>query len=107
MVDLARLERAASTFAQSRSDSVELQVLMSDMLKLVVSARLRFAAKSRQAKAYRTYDLAEATGVEPAHETRGDLVPNRRDCHTVRRRLRLKPSVVIYVLFLLGEDARI
>ena len=31
--------------------------------------------------------LAEATGVEPAHAMRGDLVPTNQDCHTVRRRL--------------------
>ena len=52
LVDLARFERATSTFAESRSDSTELQVRES---------------------------LAEATGVEPAHATRGDLA-NR--CHT-------------------------
>ena len=58
LVDLARFERAPSTFAESRSDSPELQVR----------------------------DLAEATGLEPAHAKRGDLA-NR--CHTVRRRLQL------------------
>ena len=56
VVDLARFERAASTFAESRSDSTELQVR----------------------------ELAEATGLEPAHAMRGDLA-NR--CHTIRRRL--------------------
>jgi hypothetical protein len=56
LVDLARFERATSTFAESRSHSPELQVR----------------------------GLAEATGVEPARATRGDLA-NR--CHTVRRRL--------------------
>ena len=55
-MDLTRFERATSTFAESRSDSTELQVR----------------------------ELAEATGVEPAHAMRGDLA-NR--CHTVRRRL--------------------
>ena len=30
LVDLARLERATSTFAQSRSDSIELQVLVQE-----------------------------------------------------------------------------
>ena len=45
MVDLARFERATSTFAESRSDSAELQVR----------------------------ELAEAAGLEPAHAKRGDL----------------------------------
>ena len=45
MVDLARFERATSTFAESRSHSAELQVRR----------------------------LAEATGVEPVHAMRGDL----------------------------------
>lgn len=45
LVDLARFERATSTFAESRSHSAELQVR----------------------------DLAEAAGIEPAHATRGDL----------------------------------
>lgn len=58
MVDLARLERASSTFAESRSDSTELQV--------------------------HEEFLAEAAGLEPAHAMRGDLA-NR--CHTIRRRL--------------------
>src|SRR5437879_331004 len=58
MVDLARFERATSTFAESRSDAAELQVR----------------------------ELAEATGLEPAHAMRGDLA-NR--CHTIRRRLQL------------------
>ena len=44
-MDLARFERATSTFAESRSRSAELQVRR----------------------------LAEATGVEPAHAMRGDL----------------------------------
>ena len=35
---------------------------------------------------YRSEELAEATGVEPAHAMRGDLA-NR--CHTVRRRLQV------------------
>ena len=39
-------------------------------------------------------NLAEATGVEPAHDERGDLVPRPRDCHTVRRRL-LRESFVL------------
>ena len=43
LVDLARFERATSTFAESRSDSSELQV----------------------------HDLAEGTGVEPASAMRG------------------------------------
>ena len=43
MVNLARFERASSTFAESRSDSSELQV----------------------------HDLAEGTGVEPASAMRG------------------------------------
>ena len=45
LVDLARFERATSTFAESRSHSAELQVR----------------------------ELAEAAGIEPAHATRGDL----------------------------------
>jgi hypothetical protein len=44
-VDLARFERATSTFAESRSRSPELQVR----------------------------ELAEAAGLEPAHAVRGDL----------------------------------
>ena len=45
LVDLARFERATSTFAESRSHSAELQVR----------------------------ELAEAAGLEPAHAMRGDL----------------------------------
>ena len=45
LVDLARFERATSTFAESRSHSAELQLR----------------------------ELAEAAGVEPAHAARGDL----------------------------------
>ena len=45
LVDLARFERATSTFAESRSHSAELQVR----------------------------ELAEAAGIEPAHAKRGDL----------------------------------
>jgi hypothetical protein len=45
LVDLARFERATSTFAESRSNSPELQVR----------------------------ELAEAAGLEPAHAVRGDL----------------------------------
>ncbi len=32
LVDLARVERASSTFAESRSNSIELQILVFDML---------------------------------------------------------------------------
>ena len=60
-MDLARFERATSTFAESRSNSAELQVR----------------------------ELVEAAGLEPAHAKRGDLVPTNRDCHTIRRRLQI------------------
>ena len=65
LVDLARFERATSTFAKSRSISAELQVLR----LLIGDCGFR---------------LAEAAGVEPARALRDGLA-NR--CHTVRRRL--------------------
>src|SRR6266480_5832544 len=67
LVDLARFERATSTFAESRSDSPELQVQYCP-----------------PATAGGSDNLAEATGVEPAHAMRGDLANH---CHTIRRRL--------------------
>ena len=81
VVDLARFERATSTFAESRSDPL--------------SYRSRFDSGGERAAltahqccrsiVIASKSLAEAAGVEPAHATRGDLA-NR--CHTVRRRLR-------------------
>ena len=44
--------------------------------------------------------LAEATGVEPAHATRGELA-NR--CHTVRRRLHLKFQSAIHLCYKMDE----
>ena len=68
MVDLARFERATSTFAESRSSSTELQVR----------------------------DLAEATGVEPARAMRGDLANRchtvRRRLHRLAEGTGLEPA---------------
>ncbi len=68
-MDLARFERATSTFAESRSDSSELQVLgfgtgtqrvgVSD--PSVLEPELPAARSSN-----RTQTLAEAAGLEPA-----------------------------------------
>lgn len=79
LVDLARFERATSTFAESRSDSAELQVRDSSG-----GERAALTATSAVARSH-PETLAEAAGVEPAHAMRGDLA-NR--CHTIRRRLR-------------------
>src|SRR6266481_3603844 len=67
MVNPAGLERATSTFAESCSDSAELQV------------------RCPPATAGGSDNLAKAAGVKPGHAMRGDLA-NR--CHTIRRRLR-------------------
>ena len=86
LVDLARFERATSTFAESRSDSPELQVLRLRIAEcglrnggpgqIILTIRiLKSAIRNR---------LAEAAGVEPARALRDGLA-NR--CHTVRRRL--------------------
>ena len=71
-MDLARFERATSTFAESRSISTELQV------RSIVDFGFGIADWRFRNR------LAEAAGVEPARALRGDLA-NR--CHTVRRRL--------------------
>jgi hypothetical protein len=68
-----------STFAESRSDSAELQVRM-----IFGGERAALTATSAVAQSHHR-NLAEAAGVEPAHAMRGDLA-NR--CHTIRRRLR-------------------
>ena len=78
-MDLARFERASSTFAESRSDSAELQVRDSGVERAALTATSAVARLTAET-------LAEAAGVEPAHATRGDLA-NR--CHTVRQRLQL------------------
>ena len=62
-MDLARFERATSTFAESRSISAELQVLRLPICDC---------------------GLAEAAGLEPARALHDGLA-NR--CHTIRRRL--------------------
>ena len=68
LVDLARFERATSTFAESRSDSPELQVR----------------------------ELAEAAGLEPAHAVRGDLANRchtiRRRLHRLAEGTGLEPA---------------
>ena len=68
LVDLARFERATSTFAESRSDSAELQVR----------------------------ELAEAAGLEPAHAMRGDLANRcqtiRRRLHRLAEGTGLEPA---------------
>ena len=85
-MDLARFERATSTFAESRSNSTELQVLQLRIAEcglrnggsgqIILTIRiLKSAIRNR---------LAEAAGVEPASALRDGLA-NR--CHTVRRRL--------------------
>jgi hypothetical protein len=79
LVNLARFERATSTFAESRSHSAELQVRDSSG-----GERAALTATSAVARSHHR-NLAEAAGLEPAHAVRGDLA-NR--CHTVRRRLR-------------------
>ena len=78
MVDLARFERATSTFAESRSHSPELQVR-----DCSGGERVALTATSAVARSHRR-SLAEAAGLEAAHATRGDLA-NR--CHSIRRRL--------------------
>ena len=75
LVDLARFERAPSTFAQSRSDSAELQVrkhfrFLIGGFRFVTSSRWK-AITNQQSTIENA--LAEAAGVEPAHAMRGDL----------------------------------
>ena len=89
-MDLARFERATSTFAESRSYSAELQVRMNwygHPLGGVSDPSILEPELPAARLSNRTQTLAEATGVEPAHAMRGDLVPTHRDCHTIRRRL--------------------
>ena len=77
LVDLARFERATSTFAESRSDSTELQVR-----ELAEAAGLEPAHAKRGDLANRCHtirrrlqlsELAEGTGVEPASDERGSF----------------------------------
>ena len=84
MVGQARVERATSTFSQSRSDSIELQARLSGGTRQEAVGRDAFDPAVCHCL-LPTVFLAEATGVEPARDKRGDLA-NR--CHTVRRRLR-------------------
>ena len=81
-MDLARFERATSTFAESHSDSAELQVQRFGIAEC--GLRIYETPISILQSAISNH-LAEATGLEPAHAVRGDLA-NR--CHTIRRRLR-------------------
>ena len=95
LVDLARFERATSTFAESRSHSPELQVRdifdfrlpIADLVWLICRCRVLISdfwikCPARPIGSWQSQidnDLAEAAGVEPAHAMRGDLA-NR--CHT-------------------------
>ena len=84
LVDLARFERATSTFAGSRSNSPELQVLQFADCGLRTDGPGQVISTFRILKSAISNRLAEAAGVEPARALRDGLA-NR--CHTVRRRL--------------------
>jgi hypothetical protein len=78
LVDLARFERATSTFAESRSDSAELQVREIFDLRFLIADLLAWQALSnwvliKNLKSKIKNYLAEGTGLEPASDERGSF----------------------------------